>query len=109
MCLIGLVYARLCGGIEVRVHRSFVIGMDWHALQAQFPPSRIELRNSSQFHFPRSHSVSMMAAATNPNATPIKGLSTANQKETFHADFSGGEFLFMLFLQAPESRNFTKT
>jgi len=51
----------------------------------------------------------MMAAATNPNATPIKGLSTANQKETFHADFSGGEFLFMLFLQAPESRNFTKT
>jgi hypothetical protein len=51
----------------------------------------------------------MMAAATNPNATPIKGLSTANQKETFHADFSGGEFLFMLFFQAPEGRNFTKT
>jgi len=109
MCLIGLVYARLCGGIEVRVHRSFVIGMDWHALQAQFPPSRIELGNSSQFHFPRSHSVSMMAAATNPDATPIKGLSTANQKETFHADSSGGEFLFMLFFQAPEGRNFTET
>jgi hypothetical protein len=51
----------------------------------------------------------MMAAATNPNATPIKGLSTANQKETFHADSSGGEFLFMLFFQAPEGRNFTET
>src|SRR4029077_21220396 len=109
MCLIGLVDARLCGRIEVHAHPSFVIGFDRHALQAQFPPSRIELGNSSQFHISRSHSVSMMAAATNPNATPIKGLSTANQKETFHADFSGGEFLFMLFFQAPEGRNFTKT
>jgi hypothetical protein len=49
-----------------------------------------------------------MAAATNPSATPIKGLSTANQKETFHSGFSGFEFLFMLFSQAPEGRNFTK-
>jgi hypothetical protein len=49
-----------------------------------------------------------MAAATNPIATPIKGLSTANQKETFQADLSGGGFLFMLFFQAPEGRNFTK-
>src|SRR6266567_4584288 len=108
MCLIGLVDTRLCGGIEVHAHRSFVIGIDRHALQTQFPPSRIELGNSSQLHFPSSHSVSTMAAAANPSATPINGLSTANQKETFHSGFSGFEFLFMLFSQAPEGRNFRK-
>src|SRR2546427_10882307 len=99
MCLIGLVDTRLCGGIEVHAHRSFVIGIDRHALQTQFPPSRIELRNGPKLHFPSSHSVSTMAAATNPSATPINGLSTANQKETFQADLSGGGFLFMLFFQ----------
>jgi hypothetical protein len=109
MCLIGLVDPGLCARIEVDADCSFVVGIDRHALQAQFPPSRIELGNSSQFHFPSSHSVSTMAAATNPIATPIKGLSTANQKETFHSGFSGFEFLFMLFSQAPEGRNFTKT
>ena len=41
-------------------------------------------------------------------ATPIKGLSTANQKETFHSGFSGFEFLFMLFSQAIEERHFMK-
>jgi hypothetical protein len=82
--------------------------MDRHALQTYFPPSRIELGNSSKFHFPRSHSVSMMAAATNPNATPIKGLSTANQKETFHSGLSGFEFLFMYCSQSFEDPHFTK-
>ena len=109
MRLIGLVDARLCGGIEVHADRSFVIGIDRHALQTPFPPPRIELRNCPKLHFPSFHSVSTMAAATNPTATPIKGLSTANQKETFHSGFSGFEFLFMLFSQAPEGRNFTKT
>src|SRR6266403_4022524 len=99
MCLIGLVDARLCSRIEVHAHRSFVIGMDRHALQTQFPPSRIELRNGPKLYFPSSHSVSTMASATNPIATPINGLSTANQKETFHADLAGGRFLFMLFFQ----------
>src|ERR1700756_5109129 len=75
---------------------------------AQLPSSRIELGNSSQFHFPSSHSVSTMAAATNPVAAPIKGLSTANQKETFHSRFSGFGSLFMQLSQAFEDRHFTK-
>ena len=86
-----------------------VIGTGGHALQTQLPSSRIELGNSSQFRFPSSHSVSTMAAATNPIATPINGLNTANQKEMFQSEFSGVGFLFMLFSQAPEGRNFTKT
>jgi len=49
-----------------------------------------------------------MAAATNPSATPINGLRTANQKEMFQSDFSGVGFFFMLFFQAPEGRNFRK-
>jgi hypothetical protein len=98
MCLIGLVDPGLCGRIKVHAHRSFVIGIDRHALQTQFPPARIELENSSQFHFPSSHSVSTMAAATNPIATPIKGLSTANQKEMFQSELLVG-FVFMLFLK----------
>jgi hypothetical protein len=40
-----------------------------------------------------------MAAATNPIATPIKGLSTANQKEMFQSEFLGVGFFFMLFLK----------
>jgi hypothetical protein len=73
------------------------------------PESNCGIALNSTLHFPSFHSVSTMAAATNPTATPIKGLSTANQKETFHSGFSGFEFLFMLFSQAPEGRNFTKT
>src|SRR4029450_3629132 len=98
-----------CGRIEVHAHRSFVIGIDRHALQAELPPSRIELRNCPKLHFPSFHSVSTMAAATNPIATPIKGLSTANQKETGHSGFSGFRLLFMPLSQAPEGRNFRKT
>src|SRR4029077_13717544 len=97
MCLVGLVDPGLCGRIEVHAHGSFVIGMDRHALQTQFPPSRIELRNGPQFRLPSFHSVSTMAAATNPSATPINGLRTANQKEMFQSDFSGVGFFFMLF------------
>jgi hypothetical protein len=108
MCLIGLVDARLCGRIEVQVHRSFVIGMDRHALQTQFPPSAIELRNSPQFWLPSFHSASTTAAAANPSATPINGLSTANQKEMFQSEFSGVGFLFMPLSQAFEDRHFTK-
>ena len=109
MCLIGLVDPGMCPRIEVHAHRSFVIGTDRHALQTQFPPSRIELWNSSQFRFPSSHSVCTIAAATNPIAKPIKGLSTANQKETFHSGFSGFGFLFMLLFSSVQRWTFHKT
>src|SRR4029077_7032962 len=108
MCLIGLVDSGLYSRINVHAHRSFVTGMDWHALQTQFPPSRIELRNCPKLHFPSSHSVSTMAAATNPIATPIKGLSTANQKQTFQADFSGVGFLFMSLFSSIRRSAFQK-
>jgi hypothetical protein len=49
-----------------------------------------------------------MAAATNPIATPINGLSTANQKEMFQSEFSGVGFLFITLSQAFEDRHFTK-
>ena len=108
MCLIGLIDPGLCGGIELHAHRSFVIGIDRHALQTQFPSSAIELRNCSKRHFPSSHSVSMMAAATNPSATPINGLSTANQSEMRQPESLAFGFGFMLFFQAFEDRHFTK-
>jgi hypothetical protein len=97
-------------GRSIRPHSNLcvVIGMDRHALQTQFPPSGIELRNGPQFPLPSSHSVSTMAAATNPIATPIKGLSTANQKATFHPESLILGFLFMLFSQAFEGRHFRK-
>src|SRR5437870_11870530 len=81
MCLVDLVDPGLCGRIEVHAHRSFVNGIDRHALQTQFPPSAIELRNGPQLWLPSFHSASTTAAAANPSATPINGLSTANQKE----------------------------
>ena len=95
-------------GRSIRPHSNLcvVIGMDRHALQTQFPPSGIELRNGPQFPLPSSHSVSTMAAATNPIATPIKGLSTANQKETFQPLVLG--FLSMLIPQAAQHQYFTK-
>src|SRR4029077_849920 len=99
MCLIGLVDPGLCGRIEVHAHGSFVIGIDRHALQAQFPPSRIELRNGPQFRLPSFHSASITAAAANPSATPINGLSTANQKEMFQSELLV-EFVFMLFISS---------
>jgi len=49
-----------------------------------------------------------MAAATNPIAMPIKGLSTANQKETFQRESLVLGVLFMLFSQAFEDRHFRK-
>jgi hypothetical protein len=92
------------------MHTSGVLtGMDRHELQTQFPPSRIELRDSPQLRLPSFHSVSTMAAATNPIATPINGLSTANQKEMFQSEFSGVGFLFITLSQAFEDRHFTKT
>ena len=39
-------------------------------------------------------------------ATPINGLSAANQKEMFQPEFSGVGFLFTLFSQAFEERYF---
>src|SRR6266481_2927749 len=108
MCLIGLVDPGLCGRIEVHVHYSFVIGIDRHALQTQFPPSGIELRYGPQFGLPSFHSASITAAAANPSATPINGLSTANQKEMFQPEFSGVGSLFMPLSQAFEDRCFTK-
>ena len=67
---------RLCGRIEVHLDRSFVIGMDRHALQTQFPPSRIELWNAPQLRLPSLHSVLITSAARNPMdtiATTING------------------------------------
>src|SRR6266481_5129609 len=98
MYLSGLVAPGLCGRIEVHAHRSFVIGIDRHALQAQFPPSRIELRNAPQFRLPSLHSVLIKAGARNPIATiatTINGHSTTNQKEIFQSEFLGVGFLFM--------------
>src|SRR5882724_1882918 len=114
MCLIGLVDARLCGRIKVQAHRSFVIGMDRHALQTQFPSSAIELRNSPQFRLPSLHSVLIKAGARNPIATiatiatTINGHSTTNQKEILQSEFLGVGFLFMHFSQAFEDRHFRK-
>src|SRR5262249_35358045 len=41
-------------------------------------------------------------------ATPINGLSAANQKEMFQSEFSGVGFLFTTFSQAFEKRHFRK-
>src|SRR5438132_9577489 len=98
MCLVDLVDPGLCGRIEVHAHGSFVIGVDRHALQTQFPPSAIELRNGPQLWLPSLHSVSITAAATNPVATiatTINGHSTTNQKEIFQSEFSGVGCFFM--------------
>jgi hypothetical protein len=83
-------------------------GMDRHALQTQFPSSAIELRDGPQFRLPNFHSDSTTAAAANPSATPINGLSTANQKEMFQPEFSGVGFLFITLSQAFEDRHFTR-
>src|SRR6266513_6321429 len=99
MCLIGLVDPGLCGRIEVHAHRSFVIGIDRHALQTQFPTSGIELRGCDQLGWRSLHSVSITAAAANPIATPISGLNTANQKEMFQSELLVG-FVFMLFFSS---------
>jgi hypothetical protein len=92
--------------IGIMLMVSLLTGKERRELQTQFPASGIELGNSSQFHFSSSHSVSTMAAATNPIATPIKGLSTANQKETFQPLVLG--FLSMLIPQAAQHQYFTK-
>ena len=107
MCLIGLVDPGLCGRIEVHAHRSFVIGMDRHALQTQFPPSAIELRDGPQFRLPSFHSASITAAATNPIDTPINGLRTANRKEMFQSELLVG-FVFMLFFSSIRRSTFHK-
>ena len=51
-----------------------LIGRDRHALQTQFPTSRIELRDCHQLRLRNLHSPSIAAAAMNPTATPITGL-----------------------------------
>src|SRR6478672_9192324 len=94
--------------IGIMLMVSLLTGKERHELQTQFPASGIELGNSSQFHFSSSHSVSTMAAATNPIATPIKGLSTANQKETCQPESWAIAFVFMPFSQAFEYRHFTE-
>ena len=86
--------------------------MGRHALQTQFPPSDIELRNSPEFGLSSLHSVLITAAARNPIdtiATQINGHSTANQKEIFRSDFSEMGFLFMPLSQAFEDRHFKKS
>jgi hypothetical protein len=111
MCPIGLVEPGLCSRINVHAHRRFVIGIDRHALQTQFPPSRIELWNAPQFQLPSLHRVLIKAGARNPIATiatTINGHSTTNQKEILQSEFLGVGFLFMHFSQAFEDRHFTK-
>src|SRR5580765_3046329 len=49
-----------------------------------------------------------MAAATNPSATPINGLRTANQKEMFQSEFSGVGFLFMPLFSSVRRPTFQK-
>ena len=84
MCLNGLIDPGLCARIDVHALRGFVIRIERHALQTQFPPSRIELWNAPQFRLPSLHSVLITSAARNPIATiatQINGHSTTNQKE----------------------------
>src|SRR5258705_9972148 len=91
--------------------RGLLIRWDRHALQTQFPPSRIELWNAPQFRLPSLHSVLINAGARNPIATiatTINGHSTTNQKEIFQSEFLGVRFLFMLLSQAFEDRHFRK-
>src|SRR4029077_15384559 len=84
-----------------------LIRRDRHDLQTQFPPSGIELRNAPQFQLPSLHSASITAAATNPIAAPINGLSTANQKEMFQSELLV-EFVFMLFISSVRRSAFQK-
>ena len=88
-----------------------LIARDRHALQTQFPPSRIELWNAPQFQLPSLHSVLIKAGARNPIATiatTINGHSTTNQKEILQSEFLGIRFLFMHFSQAFGDRHFRK-
>jgi hypothetical protein len=87
---------------------SLLTGKERHEFQTQFPASGIELRNCPQLRVPSFHSASITAAATNPTATPINGLSTANQKEIFQPESLVLGFLFMLIPQAAQPRYFTK-
>ena len=48
------------------------------------------------------------AAAANPSATPINGLSTANQKEILQSEFSGVGFLFMPLFSSVRRPGFQK-
>jgi hypothetical protein len=87
-----------------------LISRERHELQTQFPPSRIELWNASQFRLPSLHSVLIKAGARNPIAriaTTINGHSATAQKEMFQSEFSGVGFLFMYSSQAFEDRHFT--
>ena len=100
-----------------------------HEFQAQFPAPTIELWGRPEPGWRSLHEadqqISQMlapgrllellqgpriiaAAVTNPRATPMKGLSAANQKERFQSGFSGVEFLFMNSSQAFKHRHFTK-
>src|SRR4029077_13422212 len=88
-----------------------LVGRERHALQTQFPPSRIELWNGPQFRLPSLHSVLIRAGARNPIATiatTISGHSTTNQKEILQSEFLGVGLLFMSFSQAFEDRHFTQ-
>jgi len=48
-----------------------------------------------------------IAAARRPSRTPSNGLEMANQKQTFQPESVAVEFVFTLFSQAFEERNFT--
>src|SRR6266478_8448569 len=111
MCLIGLVDPGLRGRIEVHAHRSFVIGIDRHTLQTQFPPSAIELRDGPELRLPSLHSVLITSAARNPMDTiarTINGHSATTQKERFQSGFSGVGFLFIPLFSSVRRPTFQK-
>jgi hypothetical protein len=111
MCLIVAIGPGLCGRINVNAHRSFVNTSYRHALQPQFPPSRIELWNAPEFQLPSLHSVLIKAGARKPIATiatTINGHSATTQKEIFQSELSGVGFLFMYLSQAFEEGHFRK-
>jgi hypothetical protein len=89
-----------------------LLGRERHALQTQFPPSRIELWNAPHFRLRSLHNVLIKAGARNPIAkiaTTINGQSTTNQKEIFQSEFLRAAFLFIPLSQAFEDRHFKKS
>ena len=111
MCLMDLVHFGLCCRIEVRALRGFVIRIDRHELQTQFPSSRIELWKDSKFWLLSPHSVLTMPAARKPIATiarQINGHSAMSQKQLFRSEFLGLGFLFILLFSSIRRSQFHK-
>jgi hypothetical protein len=107
MCLIGFVDPALCARIEVHADRSFVIGIDRHTLQAQFPPSTIELLGCHQLGSPSLYGASITAAATDPTATPTLALMPKTRRKHSSLGFQKSVCLHAIS-QALKDRHFRK-